>query len=784
MGGDDMGDIHATKSLHTLVLNPATWLHPEKLERHGKEWHGLVVDSTVSGIIIHEMGHILANRILQKLGTDEYNKIRFKHLKDPRSIDMTEAPSVYGQEHSSEFEAEAFVAMVRDRAVPSGFAEAALRTSKDFWADMLSASRHTQKSVKPYGHTAYTRTTKTGKVVQVQAKGVKPGKAAGWTARGWWKRYGLKANPGWSGEFVDTTSADPARYTSEGANKASAHLMRMRELRSSGKLPKSVIDAICLFAITSIRTTAKAQAKVWPKIDEWLAGSERSPEKLLDIMRPLGNYNIRLQSYQRGQAFHDSLIKGMSQFGDDGAGLREWLLQQPETKNSGVSRTKVSFILELLGYDVACIDARLLKHLTGAHTENATKKLSTSIARHADLYQHFEAALRQSQAYKDSDPEPIRTAVAQWRMWNVEGGSDDDHRVLWATVARLTGVGDFAKAIGASSSAGLLSAALAYSYDRFGAGAPASYDVIPVLSRMSRLEVAKSIALPVLAKSVTHERFYTTVMTMAGKVKKIGEGKSGARQVIFDNGVKATLKPKLFSTGTFRGISKDTQHLREAAAYQLDRQVLHLDVVPPTALTMYEDSPASIQAWVVGVPATGVVQHVFNKKIDGQKDRLALFAAKVDTDWLRRIVLFDLIVNNVDRHAKNCLFDPFTKKVWAIDHGLCFGRYFQYYNNVFHRGMFRNRLELRPEERSRLEAITLAQLTKALQRYLPSQEIEETYWRIRWILAQPNLGYVALAPESTSKNDFPAHKAWFVQNMKKEPRNRVLAQLSRMGGQA
>ncbi len=144
-----MGDeIHSTKNLKALYLNPNVWLNPKKLETHAKEWDGLLIDSSVEGIITHEMGHVLANRVLRAIGADKFNELRFKHLKDPGSIAMTESPSVYGQEHPSEFEAEAFVALVQNRAVKSKFADEALKTSKAFWKDMLDATRTQSKLSK------------------------------------------------------------------------------------------------------------------------------------------------------------------------------------------------------------------------------------------------------------------------------------------------------------------------------------------------------------------------------------------------------------------------------------------------------------------------------------------------------------------------------------------------------------------------------------------------------------------------------------------------------------
>ena len=43
-----------------------------------------------------------------------------------------------------------------------------------------------------------------------------------------------------------------------------------------------------------------------------------------------------------------------------------------------------------------------------------------------------------------------------------------------------------------------------------------------------------------------------------------------------------------------------------------------------------------------------------------------------DKQRLRPVVLFDLLVNNADRKGSHVLIEKETRKLWAIDHGLCF----------------------------------------------------------------------------------------------------------------
>jgi len=138
-------------------------------------------------------------------------------------------------------------------------------------------------------------------------------------------------------------------------------------------------------------------------------------------------------------------------------------------------------------------------------------------------------------------------------------------------------------------------------------------------------------------------------------------------------------------------------------------------------------------------------------------------------------------MNNTDRHAKNCVFDPFGKRVYAIDNGLAFGPALSKYYNVFHRFLFRHNLKLTSEERTRLASITPDQLLLALGRYLTRKEVLETFLRIRWVLGHPNLAFELLAEGREGKDEFPSRRKWFKDQLKTGQRNRVLARVEAMG---
>ena len=92
---------------------------------------------------------------------------------------------------------------------------------------------------------------------------------------------------------------------------------------------------------------------------------------------------------------------------------------------------------------------------------------------------------------------------------------------------------------------------------------------------------------------------------------------------------------------------------REAAAFEISRAG-GFGFVPPTVLRDGPVGIGSVQAFV---------HHDF--------ECTAFDLFESHTDDLRRIALFDLVVNNADRKAGH-VFPDAEGNVWAIDHGICF----------------------------------------------------------------------------------------------------------------
>lgn len=93
---------------------------------------------------------------------------------------------------------------------------------------------------------------------------------------------------------------------------------------------------------------------------------------------------------------------------------------------------------------------------------------------------------------------------------------------------------------------------------------------------------------------------------------------------------------------------------REVAA-RLVSEALGWGFVPPTVLRDGPFGPGSLQQFIVYNPD----YHYFNFK-------------PADRQRLRPVALFDLLVNNADRKGSHVLVQKRTRRLFAIDHGLCF----------------------------------------------------------------------------------------------------------------
>jgi hypothetical protein len=93
--------------------------------------------------------------------------------------------------------------------------------------------------------------------------------------------------------------------------------------------------------------------------------------------------------------------------------------------------------------------------------------------------------------------------------------------------------------------------------------------------------------------------------------------------------------------------------LRERAAFVVS-EALGWHIVPPTVLRTGKYGPGSVQWFVSHDPEANYFTF-----------------GPAYTDQLKRMALFDVVINNADRKGGHCLLDPHDH-IWAIDHGVCF----------------------------------------------------------------------------------------------------------------
>ena len=124
-----------------------------------------------------------------------------------------------------------------------------------------------------------------------------------------------------------------------------------------------------------------------------------------------------------------------------------------------------------------------------------------------------------------------------------------------------------------------------------------------------------------------------------------------------DDGVMAVYKPERGEAPLW-DFPQRTLHRREVAAYVIDR-ALGWGMVPPTVLR--EQAPygrGSVQLFVEHDPD----QHYFALMEEPLPE--------ID-EQLRRMVLFDIVVNNADRKGSHVLLDA-AGRIHLVDHGVCF----------------------------------------------------------------------------------------------------------------
>ncbi|HEX7705278.1 MAG TPA: metallophosphoesterase [Thermoanaerobaculia bacterium] len=115
-----------------------------------------------------------------------------------------------------------------------------------------------------------------------------------------------------------------------------------------------------------------------------------------------------------------------------------------------------------------------------------------------------------------------------------------------------------------------------------------------------------------------------------------------------------------WETGEYTEFLRDT-HLSELAAYQLSL-LLGLDTVPPTVPWQLKRQRGALQLWIENARPGW---HPSESEQPSDPERWAM--------ELDKLLVFDALIGNVDRHEGNMLVDS-AGKLWWIDHSRTFGR--------------------------------------------------------------------------------------------------------------
>lgn len=262
--------------------------------------------------------------------------------------------------------------------------------------------------------------------------------------------------------------------------------------------------------------------------------------------------------------------------------------------------------------------------------------------------------------------------------------------------------------------------------------------------------------------------FHDTSLTQRAKASPIGDGRFGAKLAIFENGVKGVLKEQPPTSKMFRGVCQLNMPANEVMAYRLDRDLLHFGVVPETLFITWRGKEASLQKHIEGFQPKEVVPGVFDRKLDDWKQRLQSLADIMPMSELAKVVLFDLIVNNADRHGKNLIVDTHNgNKLWAIDNGTAFGDGYTLYKNVFHKYFFYDELPVDVDTLHALDRLTERDFGDVVRPFkISPKRCSYLYWRTRFVVDHHDrLGFKRISGGRIGNNEFPSYQKWFDKKM-------------------
>jgi uncharacterized repeat protein (TIGR03843 family) len=183
---------------------------------------------------------------------------------------------------------------------------------------------------------------------------------------------------------------------------------------------------------------------------------------------------------------------------------------------------------------------------------------------------------------------------------------------------------------------------------------------------------------------VSHEAGLGTDLLLHGELAVLGRIMPASNTTFFcrlgphDDGVRAVYKP-VSGERPLWDFAEGTLAAREYAAW-LVSEALGWNVVPPTVLREGPAGPGMAQLWcetdpdqspVVLLPEGAVPVGMLHVLDAFDQDDRPVMLLHEDSPSLRRMALFDIVVNNTDRKGGHVLAMPDGHR-YGVDHGVCF----------------------------------------------------------------------------------------------------------------
>lgn len=167
-------------------------------------------------------------------------------------------------------------------------------------------------------------------------------------------------------------------------------------------------------------------------------------------------------------------------------------------------------------------------------------------------------------------------------------------------------------------------------------------------------------------------------MTVLGRILPASNSTFFCRLGPEEENVRAVYKP-VSGERPLWDFADGTLAAREYAAW-LVSEALGWDVVPPTVLRDGSAGPGMVQLWCEPDPGQEPVDLVPEGPVPAgtlhvldafDQDDRPIMLVHEDTSALRRMALFDIVVNNTDRKGGHVLAMPDGHR-FGVDHGVCF----------------------------------------------------------------------------------------------------------------